>query len=144
MTASPQALERRLVQAYREQLRHYDRALAIVEQEPPPANPTMTGQWALDLDAVLRNVGALDAALAEDKAAWRLSGQQPGPELSALLDQLANRLGMLAQIVKGQVAEFEARREQLLPEMDAFIQQRRMLSAYGTYGDRHTHDVKPS
>ena len=142
MTASIQALEQRLVQAYQEQLRHYDQALAITEA--PSVQPTLTGHWVGDLDAVLKSVSTLDAALAEDKAAWRQSGQQAGPQMSALLDQLASRLGMLAQIVKGQVAEFEARREQLMPEMDAFIQQRRMLSAYGTYGDRHAHGVKPS
>ena len=28
------------------------------------------------------------------------------------------------------------------PEMDAFIQQRRMLNAYGTYGDRQPHAAK--
>ena len=142
MTASLQTLEQRLVQGYQEQLRHYDQALAIVNQETPPT--IAMGHWAHDLDAVLKNVGTIDAALAEDKSAWRRSGGQPGPELAALVDQLANRLGMLAQIVKGQVAEFEARKEQLMPEMDAFIQQRRMLHAYGTFGDRYAHVAKPS
>ena len=142
MTAAPPTLEQRLVQGYRQQLRHYDHALAIVNQQAPPTSAM--GHWAQDLDAVLQSVGTIDAALAEDKSAWRRSGAQPGPELAALLDQLANRLGMLAQIIKAQVAELETRSEQLMPEMDALIQQRRMLNAYGAFGDRHAHVAKRS
>ncbi len=91
---------------------------------------------------ILKTIAALDAGITDEKSAWRQAGRHPGAELGGLLDRIAGRLAMLAQIVQGQVAEFEARKGQLLPEMDAFIQQRRMLSAYGTYGDRHAHVAK--
>jgi hypothetical protein len=137
MTAPTDTLEQRLLRGYQEQLRLYDQALAVVDQETG-----VSSHWAGALDILMKTISTLDAALAEDKAAWRQGGRQPGPELSALLDRIAGRLAMLGQIVQGQVAEFEARKARLVPEMDAFIQQRRMLNAYGTYGDRHPHAAK--
>ena len=137
MTAQEDPLEQRLVHAYREQLRLYDQAVALTEHETAPGN-----HWIGGLDPILQAIAAVDKGITEDKSAWRQAGLQPGPEFSGLLDRIAGRLAMLAQIVQGQVAELEARKEQMLPEMDAFIQQRRMLSAYGTYGDRHAHVAK--
>jgi hypothetical protein len=139
MSAPAETLAQRLSQGYREQLRLYDQALDLVAQD---TSPPVSGHWAGKLDGILQAIAALDAAFADDKSAWRLAGHQPGPELSALLDRIASRLAMLAQIVQGQVAEYEARKARLLPEMDAFIQQRRMLNAYGTYGDSHPHAAK--
>lgn len=141
MTAPSDALEERLLQAYREQLRRYDQALALVSQESAPSE-IGTGHWASELDAILQSIAALDAPRAEDKEFWRECKRVPGVQLAALLDQIAGRLAMLGQIVKGQEAEFAARKARLLPEMDAFIQQRRMLSAYGSHGDRHPHVAK--
>jgi predicted trehalose synthase len=139
MIASTETLQQRLSQGYREQLRLYDQALDLVTQDTvPPAS----GHWAGELDGILKAIAAVDAALADDKSAWRQGSHQPCPEFSAVLDKIASRLAMLAQIVQGQVAEYEARKLRLLPEMDAFIQQRRMLNAYGTYGDSHPHAAK--
>jgi hypothetical protein len=60
------------------------------------------------------------------------------------LERLAARLAELAAAVQLHVADLEARKEQLLPEIDAFIQKRRMLQAYGKYGDRQSHVAKSS
>jgi predicted trehalose synthase len=139
MSEPAEMLEQRLVQGYRAQLRLYDQALAVVDQETTPGQ---SGHWAGALNDILKRIASLDAALADDKSAWRQGGRPPGAELDTVLERIAGRLAMLAQIVQGQVAEFEARKARLLPEMDAFIQQRRMLDAYGTYGDRHPHVAK--
>jgi hypothetical protein len=135
MTNDLQALEQRLLRAFREQLRHYDRALAIVE---PQGHGAADPGWVLNLNAVLREVEMADTAMTADKTAWRRAGQIPGTELKTLVDCLADRLRTLAEFIQRHVADIQARKEQLLPEVDGFIQQRRMLEAYGKYGDRQT------
>ena len=97
-----------------------------------------------ELDSVLAHVAALEADMADDKEAWRRSGQQPGPELHALLERLAERLGTLAARVNRYVADLEARKTRLMPEIDELIQSRRMLQAYGKYGGRQAHGRQPT
>ena len=125
------ALERRLVDAYREQLRHYDRAVDILRQAP---NGSGDGAWVEDLHAVLAQLSASDVPLSEDKAAWRQSGRQPGPELRALWERLAARINTLEAGVARHMANIEAGKKQLLPAIDTLIQKRRMLQAYGKHG----------
>jgi hypothetical protein len=142
MTTSSAALEERLLRGYQDQLPHYDRAATILERYPGNPNGATSDNWVHELRAALADVASLDAAMANDKSAWRLAEQQPGPELRAVLERVAASLATLAAGVQRHVAVLEARRAQLLPEIDDFIQKRRMLQAYGKYGDRPAHVAK--
>jgi hypothetical protein len=136
-------LEERLLRRYREQLRHYDRVAAWDERGLTDGVPA-DNNWVHDLHAVLADVAALDAVMADDKEAWRRSGQRPSPELAALLERLAERIAGLAARVNRHAADLEAHRNRLVPELDELIQNRRMLQAYGQYGERQAHARKPS
>jgi hypothetical protein len=127
-------LEQRLLRGYQEQLRQYDR-VAVLAPGWLPADDS----WAHELNLVLKDVAALDAAMADDKEAWRRSERRPGSELGALLERLAEKLGTMAAGINRHVADIEARKDRLLPQIDELIQKRRMLRAYGQYGDRHSH-----
>jgi hypothetical protein len=139
MTDELAALQQRLLQGYQEQVRHYDRAINILAQHPRWETLLANNDWVHDLDAVLKQVTGLDAAMRDDKAAWLRSEQSPGAELSALLGRLAESIRTLADGVNALVGDVKARKEELLPEIDEFIQKRRMLQAYGKYGDRPSH-----
>jgi hypothetical protein len=117
------AIEQRLIQGYRAQTPLYDRALEMLA----PGEATFRVE---DLNAILRDIGALDAALAKDKSAWHASGRQPGPQLREALDGVTERIRSLAALVDRRVADLQARKKALLPEVDQCIQQRRMLHAY--------------
>jgi hypothetical protein len=134
MTPLPPDVQRRLVEGYREQLRLYDQAAAIFDRANTPAEK----DWADELNILLSTVTQLDAAMADDKSAWHHFGPRPG-EVSALVDQVAHRLTSLAQSIDRHVRVLQERRDKMLPEIDEFIQRRRMLEAYGKYGDRHPH-----
>jgi hypothetical protein len=116
------ALEQRLIECYHAQLQHYDRALDIAAH---------TGERVYDLNAILHDIAVLDSELAEDKAVWRFSGCQPGPQLREVLDGVADRIRTLAAIVERRFVELQASKQALTPEVDECIQQRRMLHAYG-------------
>ena len=60
------------------------------------------------------------------------------------LEQVANRLATLRQTIDREVQQLQERRDKMLPEIDEFIQRRRMFdayskAAYGKIGDRHPH-----
>jgi hypothetical protein len=120
-------LEQRLLAGYRGQASQYERALHLI------ATHKAEKEWAPELLNILQVLAALDAGMANDKAAWRVSGRVPGAELRTLLDHLAGQIRALAGHVDGQVADLLARKERLVPEMDGFIRQRSMLQAYGQY-----------
>ncbi len=116
------ALEQRLIEGYHAQLQLYDRALDIV---------ACTDESVHDLNAILHDIAAVDAELAEDKAVWRFSGYQPGPPLREVLAGVADRIRALSGIVDRRFVELQASKQALMPEVDECIQQRRMLHAYG-------------
>ena len=124
-------LEQRLAEAYHEQARLYDQALRIMERrqgEPPNGD-----LWVHDLQAALTAVAAIDASSAADRSAWLKSGRSPGPALRDILGALAERIRLLAGHVDRSVADLSTRRQQMLPELDGFISQQRMLQAYDQY-----------
>ena len=124
MTHEITALEQRLIQGYLAQTPLYNRAIEMVTSGK--------AQFRVeDLNAILHDIGNLDAALAKDKSAWHTSGRQPGPRLREALDGVTERIGSLAALVDRRVADLQARKKALLPDVDECIQQRRMLHAYG-------------
>jgi hypothetical protein len=123
------ALEQRLIESYHAQLQRYDRALDLVAQPAPEA--ARKDESVHDLNAILNDIAALDADLAEDKAVWRFSGCQPGPQLREVLDSVADRIRALAALVDRRFVELQSSKQALMPEVDECIQQRRMLHAYG-------------
>lgn len=114
------ALEERLLANYRAQLGHYQRALQCAQEATDVA----------ELLAVLNTLTELDRGLAEDKAAWKRLQRSPGPALREMLDQIAAAIQALTDCVDRRIAQTEARKRALLPDMDDVIQQRRMLQAY--------------
>ena len=136
MNQLPPEVQQRLVDGYRTQLRLYDEAVALASQAGAQ-------DWAYQLNGKLRAIAELDAASADDRTLYRQVGPQPG-ELSALLEQVANRLDTLRQTIDREVQQLQERRDKMLPEIDEFIQRRRMFdayskAAYGKIGDRHPH-----
>lgn len=128
MTDNFVALQQRLLLAYQAQLRHYDRALDLAQPAPTAGDDA---RKLHDLNAVLSEISALDAALDEDKTVWRFSGHHPGPQLRDILDRVTQRIRDLSAIIDRRVADLQTRKQALLPEVDVCIQQRRMLHAYG-------------
>jgi len=126
-------LEQRLATAYAEQASHYDCALRILDCQNLTNDGEGDESWVFELQSALNEVSAIDTALAEDKLAWQQSAQAPGPHLRSILDGLAKRIRVLAEHVDGRVAHLNAKRRQMMPEIDDFIQQRRMLKAYDTF-----------
>ena len=122
-------LERRLILGYQDQLRHYERALTIVSTHGADAAPE---SWIQELADALRDVAHCDADLSKEKDAWEQSGRAPGSELRLVLERLAGVIHTLAGHLDGQIAETLARRNRLLPEIDAFSRQRQMIEAYET------------
>jgi hypothetical protein len=134
MTEPPSALESRLIQAYAAQASCYERALEAVEQGEPTSRGEDWYPWIPRLQTALNEAAAIDAAMAEDKQAWRQSGRSASAPLRAVLDLLAEHLRVLAASIDGCVAVLSDRRRKMVPELDGFIQQRRMRHAYDQHG----------
>src|SRR5271165_1199577 len=104
MSAAADRLEQRLIAGYRRQLDYYDVAVAAFKNED-------SGQSRLtDLNSALAEATRLDAAMREDKLAWRQSEKMPGTELAELLDRTAKRIVELADGVNRRIADLEARK----------------------------------
>jgi hypothetical protein len=131
MTNAPTALEQRLTDAYAAQAKCYDLALSAVTCQKP--EDTSGYQWVMEMQTALNDVAALDAAMAEDKEAWRRAGRSASEPLRAILETLAEHIRILSESLDERVARLTERRQQLLPELDAFIRQRRMLHAYDKF-----------
>ena len=148
-------LEERLLHGYREQLSRYDRAAEILEEgekgrmgegekgrqgekenegEVSPLLPFSPSplllNWAHALHATLQEAAAVDAAMAQDIAAWRALGQTPTGPLKEILERLAQRIRSLSASIDRQVRETQASQMGMVAEIDEFIQKRRMLQAY--------------
>lgn len=133
MTRAPAELEKRLITGYRRQAERYALAQRIVEEQVDDVfDPVASESWVNRLGSVLREVAALDADLAGDKDAWRKAGFVAGPELNALLELIAATIQHISQGIDRHLTTLMARRDRLLPEIDGFIRQRKMMQAYGT------------
>ena len=121
-------LEQRLAKAYADQAAHYDIALGILERTDIDHDGSV-----LDLQAALKEVARIDASITDDKAVWLQSGNSPGPALRGILERLAQQIRILAQHVDRRVVALTAKRQRIVPELDGFLRQRRMLQAYDKY-----------
>lgn len=124
MTDDLAVLQNRLARGYQEQLPLYDRAIACAGAQESDCR-------AEELNAILREIAALDAALTEDKALWRSARRPAGPHLQAALDGVTARIATLAAAVDRRIADIQTRKQAMTPRIDACIQERRMLHAYG-------------
>ena len=130
-----QLLEERLAKGYADQVAHYDGALLALNRQPSwTQSDAQDESWVFELQRALNEVGAIDAAIANDKLAWQKIGRPPGKSLRPILDTLERRIRTLAEIVDRRVAALKEKRQQMMPELDGFIRQRRMLKAYDQYG----------
>lgn len=135
MTDPAQLLEDRLTQGYAAQVAHYDDALRLLNRLPAQAPLDLTEEsWILELQIAMQAVGAVDAAIAVDKRAWQEAARAAGAPFRATLKALEQRIRALAEIVDQRIASLKAKREQMMPQLDSFIRQRRMLKAYDAYG----------
>lgn len=126
MTALDADVERRLQENCERQLCHYDRALALVQKHAASTDDV----WVNELTYILADVAELDAAVTADRQRWQHAGQAPGPALRHALARLAERIRNLGEHVDQHVRHLQARKLELLPELDQAVQERRMLQAY--------------
>lgn len=125
------SLEERLLAGYSEQLRRYDRAAALLDEVPSQGAETSGAEpWAHALHALLQEAAAIAATMAADVASWRQARCRPGPELHSVLERLGRRVQGLSRSIDQRIDGLRARQQQLVPEMDAVIDKRRMLRAY--------------
>ena len=136
---TPPALEQRLLEGYRAQLTLYDQAMSLITA--PPGDKQ---DWAEDLHGLLGELAQRDREMAADKAEWRQSNDEANGELTTLITEVAQRITNLSAVINQRMSELQSRRDQLVPEVDEFIRRRRMIEAYGKYGDRQTHVAKLS
>lgn len=120
-------LEQRLLTNYRQQAAHYERALRLLDSE---ADRDARIQ---DVVIILQQIAEMDAALAEDKTAWRQTNRQAGTELRTLLDTLAVQIRTLSECVEQHMVQVAARKAQLAPALDEVMRQRTMLKAYAQH-----------
>jgi hypothetical protein len=132
MTQLSADVQGRLLEGYREQLRLYDQAVALVKTQEGGSD------WLHQLHDLLSETAALDTAMADDKEQYRQLGV-PAQALTALLEVVASRLVFLQENIAGATQRLQAKHDQMLPQIDELIQRRRMLAAYGKYGDRQSH-----
>ena len=124
MSESIDDLDQRLIAGYRQQAIQYEYALRLI------ADTTRVGDWAHRLNEALGLIAELDAALADDKAAWRRAARTPGPALRAVLDSVGERIQSLAKHIDERVASLMDEKKRLVPQIDEFVRQRAMLNAY--------------
>lgn len=135
MSKSADSLQERLIEGYRRQLEHYQRALRILETFAPAGDTEISDHpWAHELHDLLTSAAAVNAGMATDRAAWQQAGAAPSAELSEVLDRLAEQIRTLSCQIDKHVARLLERRQRLVPVMDEFIRQRWMLNAYGKHG----------
>jgi hypothetical protein len=139
MNGSVDDLEQRLLAGYRQQLQNYENAwLVLVGRVPTDGQTHAPSDWLPRLQDPLQRVADLDRAMAHDKAVWQQNAGKPGRELSAVLDQLAEKIRVLKEAIDAEVADLLVRKQRLLPVMDDFIRQRWMLNAYGQTSEPRT------
>lgn len=134
MTAVADDLEQRLCACYERQLAHYDRAHALVAEQQ--SADEVSDAWLPALNEALDQIAALDAEAATDRERWRQGGRPAGPLLRSVLSRLAERIRTLHGRVEESMTQMQARRRQLLPELDGVVRQQQMLQAYRDCGPR--------
>jgi hypothetical protein len=124
-------LEEILVAAYRRQAGCYTQALELAhsidaavrlgQDQGPPMQHLIT---------VLDEVAAIDADASDARQLWQRSSRRPGPELQAVLDQVANLIQALHACVGSAAQHARAETERLAPQLDRLVRGRQMQAAY--------------
>jgi hypothetical protein len=120
MTAAAPSPEAALCAAYREQAALYRQAAALAEQDG-----LLDAVWALVAEAA-----AIEERIGPAKESWTRRGDKPGPELRAVLADVAQRIGHLTRRLGEAEREALARQRELVPQLDALIRARAMRAAY--------------
>lgn len=128
-TADTEALLR---EVYQEQRGHYTQALRAAEGLLDAlARGTNLEEPTRQLAAHLNRTSAAEIRVQELKRHWQQSGGKPGPELKALLDQVAQLIAQLIDRVKQAETLTVGRQNLLLPELEIQARNRQMQQVYG-------------
>ncbi len=131
MNETSRSAETLLLAAYREQAAYYAKALRCAEELSLEQGGGDPGRLPPALLGYLDKIAAVDARVAETKAWWVRTGQKPGSELRAALDEAALLIDRLAGYVREAERAATATRQALTPELDAAARGVRMRRAYG-------------
>jgi len=132
MTTAPPGAEAVLCSAYRDQAERYRRALALADDLPAQlrAGDEHGGQLGGVL-ALLAEVAAIEEHIRPVKEHWARGDGKPGPELRAVLGEVARLIGRLADALAAAEREAAARHAVLAPQVEAMARGRAMRRAYG-------------
>jgi len=120
-----------LLAAYREQAAHYANALRCAEELNLEQSGGDPGRMPPAILCFLDKIAAVDARVAETKSWWMRTGQKPGSELRAALDEVTRLIDSLAGYVREAERTAAASRQALTPELDAAARGVQMRRAYG-------------
>jgi hypothetical protein len=93
-------VEKALSQAYETELELYGRALSLAEQleQGLPAGRIQDSYWQ-QLADVIGEVAHVEAGISDAKAAWRVAGGEPGPQLRATLTLITRQIERLSSLI---------------------------------------------
>jgi hypothetical protein len=133
MKESTRSAEALLFAAYQEEAGRYAAALQVAEALRSGAGQTGTADEKLpQMLAHLDAVAAIEARIMETKRWWVATGQQPGPQLRAVLEQVTQLIERLAVCVRETELAALAEKQSLLPELDSAARVWQMQRAYGS------------
>ena len=75
----------------------------------------------------------IEAGIAEAKRRWQRSGRKPGPQLQALLDEVARLIHVLAGHIGRAEQQAVAQQSELAPQIEALARSQQMQRAYGEW-----------
>ncbi len=132
----PATDEEQLCQAYQEQVVFYSQALGEAEQivQAVGQGEDVTGRLQ-NLAGIAAEVGNLENRLGSWQKQWQQVGRQPGPQLAALLRQVAGLIEQVLQCLAQAEQETTLRVGALVPELDLLARSRQMQQAYNTATD---------
>lgn len=132
MTAHHQQLEAALCAAYREESALYTQALRLAEG----LLGEMSREGGIDatlgrIDGLLQGVAAVEQRIAGVKQKWHELTRTPGPELQAMLAEVASLIKRLAGHTEAAEQAATAHKNRLMAELDRSARTSLMRRAYG-------------
>ena len=126
------SIEQELHSALLNEAECYERAVAVVERLDAQLAAGGDGEALVrELHGWLEKTAAIQSTTAPARQAWQAAGERSGPELRSILDRVAGLLQRLMAMVQAVERTAQARRDQLLPELDNVVRGQRMQRAYG-------------
>ena len=131
MNADLAGLEIDLCSLFDQEAGCYSKALKLAENLPDAFAHGRAPEDDLNRIVILLDqVARLENEYAERKKCWQDRQVAPGPKLAVQIAIVRGLVGQLAERLQGSEREATAKKNQLLPELDAFIRGKQMQRAY--------------